>query len=203
MHVLVTAGPTREYLDDVRFLSNPSSGKMGFACARAAARAGHRVTLVTGPVELADPPGVKVVRVTTALEMFDAAARAFEKCDAFIATAAVSDYRPAKRFDGKLKKGVAATLDLVENPDILLELSRRKGRRVLVGFALEVADAESNALAKYRKKSLDYIVLNGPSSFGADRMDATVYRGGEAVKRFTNATKSAVAAWLVRTIGKP
>jgi phosphopantothenoylcysteine decarboxylase/phosphopantothenate--cysteine ligase len=199
VNVLVTAGPTREPLDAVRFLSNASSGKMGFACARAAARAGHRVTLVSGPVALPDPPGVRTVRVETAEEMRRAVLRACATADAVLMTAAVGDYRPAERFAGKLKKGAAAlTLRLVRTPDILRELGARKGRRVLVGFALEEQDAVHQALLKYKRKNLDLVVLNSPRTFGADRMDCDVYREGKVVRSFRRARKGAVARWLVR-----
>jgi phosphopantothenoylcysteine decarboxylase/phosphopantothenate--cysteine ligase len=201
MRILVTAGPTREYLDDVRFISNPSTGRMGFACARAARRAGHRVTLVTGPVELPAPPGVRTVRVTDAREMRRAVLAAWPRVDAVIMTAAVGDYRPARRFRGKIRKEAGGlSIRLARNPDILKELGARKGGRVLAGFALQVQDAEREALRKYEEKNLDLVVLNSPRSFGADRMDAAVYREGESVKRFRNASKEAVADWLVAAL---
>ncbi len=201
MNVLVTAGPTREYLDEVRYLTNASSGKMGFACAKAAARAGHDVTLVTGPVALPDLKGVRVVRVVSAEEMHRAVMEVYPLIDAAIATAAVGDYRPAKRFDGKLKKKAGPlTLKLVRTRDILQEMGDRKGKRVLVGFALEVQDAVENALAKYRKKNLDYIVLNAPKTMAADRMDCQVYKGGDIVKQFKGAAKATVARWIVSAL---
>ncbi len=202
MRVLVTAGPTREYLDAVRFLSNGSSGKLGFACARAAARAGHDVTLVTGPVALSDPEGVRTIRVVSADEMYRAVMKAYPRIDAAIATAAVGDYRPAERVAGKLKKKSSAlTLKLIRTRDILQEMGTKKGKRVLVGFALEVQDAAQQALLKYRKKNLDYIVLNTPRTFAADSMDCQVFRDGEVVKRFKSATKEAVARWIVGRLG--
>jgi phosphopantothenoylcysteine decarboxylase/phosphopantothenate--cysteine ligase len=198
VRILVTAGPTREFLDDVRFLSNPSSGRMGFACARAAARRGHDVLLVTGPVELPDPPGVRTVRIVSADDLHRAVLRAWPRMDAAIMTAAVGDYRPARRVAGKIKKSASPlTLRLVRTKDILLELGRRKGRRRLVGFALEVQDAVHQAQLKYARKNLDLIVLNGPASFAAGRMDADVLREGAVVRRFRRATKDAVARWLV------
>lgn len=198
MRVLVTAGPTREYLDDVRFLSNPSTGKMGFACARAAARAGHDVTLVTGPVELADPPGVRTVRITSALDMHREVMKRYPRTDAVIMTAAVGDYRPAHRFSGKIKKSSRPlTLRLVRTRDILAELGRRKGRRLLVGFALEVQDPVHQAMLKYKRKHLDWVVLNGPRSFGSDRMDCRIYGQGTLVERFRGAPKESVARWIV------
>jgi phosphopantothenoylcysteine decarboxylase/phosphopantothenate--cysteine ligase len=201
VRVLVTAGPTREYLDAVRFLSNASSGKMGFACAEAAARAGHDVTLVTGPVALPDPARVRTIRVTSADDMYRAVMKVYPRTDAAIMTAAVGDYRPAERFAGKLKKSTETlTLKLVRTRDILREMGRKKGRRILVGFALEVQDAVHQALVKYKKKNLDYVVLNTPRTFAADTMDCRVFREGEVVKRFKGATKEAVANWIVAVL---
>jgi len=198
VHVLITAGPTREYLDDVRFLSNPSTGSMGFACAEAAARAGHRVTLVTGPSALPDLPGVKTVRVTSALEMRAAAMKAYRSAGAVIATAAVSDYRPARRLDGKMKKGPArVSLALVRTPDILGEMGRRKGRRLLIGFALETRDEVANALAKLAAKRLDHVVLDSPAAFGAQRIDVTVIHADGSRESFRRISKSVLARLLV------
>ncbi len=204
MRILVTAGPTREHLDDVRFISNASSGRMGFACAAAARRAGHRVTLVTGPVALAAPPGVRVVRVTSAQEMYRAVLGAYSRADAVIMTAAVGDYRPARRLRGKLKKRPGPlAVRLVRTPDILETLGARKGRRALVGFALEsAAGGEREALGKARRKNLDYVVLNSPRALGAARVDATVYRGGAVVRRFRRARKEELAEWLVSALGR-
>jgi phosphopantothenoylcysteine decarboxylase/phosphopantothenate--cysteine ligase len=198
VHVLVTAGPTREYLDDVRYFSNPSTGAMGFACAEAAARAGHRVTLVTGPSVLPDPRAVKVVRVVTALEMRAAAMKTFGTADAVIATAAVSDYRPARRVKGKIKKGpVRMTVPLVRTPDILEKMGRRKGTRILIGFALESEDEVANALGKLRRKRLDHVVLDSPAAFGADRIDATVLHADGSRESFRRISKKDLAKLLV------
>jgi phosphopantothenoylcysteine decarboxylase/phosphopantothenate--cysteine ligase len=201
VRVLITAGPTREYLDDVRFLSNPSTGSMGFECAKAAARAGHRVTLVTGPSSHADPKGVTVVRITSALEMRDAALKAYASADAVIATAAVSDYRPAKRVNGKMKKGPARmSLPLVRTPDILGEMGRAKGNRTLIGFALETKDEVANALGKLEAKKLDHVVLDSPAAFGADRIDATVIHADGSRESFRGILKSELAKRLVRLL---
>ena len=134
---MITAGPTREYLDDVRFLSNGSSGRMGCALAEAAMADGHEAWLVLGPVEIAAPPGARVRAVTSALEMQAAADDWFERCQIAIAAAAVADWRPAHRQPGKPRHGALARLDLVPNPDIVAGLGARKGARVVVGFALE------------------------------------------------------------------
>lgn len=207
MRFLVTAGPTREPIDAVRYLSNASSGRMGFACAEAAARAGHEVVLVTGPVDLPDPAGVEVVRVTTGLEMHRAATKAFAKADAVIATAAVCDYRPAKRAAGKLKKGVKrVSMALVPNPDILLEMGRKKGRRVLIGFALEVQRPLANATDKLWRKNLDAIVLNRPTTFGGEDIAGAILGPEDSKRRRVwrldipepGMSKSSLAETLVR-----
>jgi phosphopantothenoylcysteine decarboxylase/phosphopantothenate--cysteine ligase len=170
--LLVTAGPTREFLDPVRFLSAPSSGRMGFSIAEEAARRGAEVTLVSGPVTLPDPFGVRVVRVTTACEMLEAAQDAFASSDAAVFTAAVADFRPAEQSSHKIKKGrdVSATdgfsLRLVPNPDILATLAAHKDGRYVVGFAAETEGLEAAARAKLVAKSADLIVANDVSAPG-------------------------------------
>jgi phosphopantothenoylcysteine decarboxylase / phosphopantothenate---cysteine ligase len=172
--VVVTAGPTHEPIDPVRYLSNASSGKMGFALAEAAAAHGADVTLVAGPVSLADPAGVRVVRVTTAAEMFDATTKAFKDADAAILSAAVSDYRPVTVSDHKLKKATdpMGSIELVENEDILATLSATRGSRKVIGFAAETNDVIENARKKLERKGCDLIVANdvsrADSTFGAD-----------------------------------
>ncbi len=159
--VLVTAGPTHEPIDAVRFLGNRSSGKMGFAVAREAAKRGAAVTLISGPTHLPDPPGVEVARVETAEEMREAVLARFEEADAVVKAAAVADWRPKERVPGKLKKEAGAPEILLEpTPDILRELGERKGDRVLVGFAAETEDLESTGRGKLREKRLDLIVVN-------------------------------------------
>ena len=172
--VVVTAGPTHEPIDPVRYLSNASSGKMGFALAEAAAAHGADVTLVAGPVSLADPAGVRVVRVTTAAEMLDATTKAFKDADAAILSAAVSDYRPVTVSDHKLKKATdpMGSIELVENEDILATLSATRGSRKVIGFAAETNDVIENARKKLERKGCDLIVANdvsrADSTFGAD-----------------------------------
>ena len=182
--VLVSAGPTRETIDPVRFISNPSSGKMGFALARAASLRGAEVTLVTGPTDLQPLFGVDTVHVTTAAEMARAIFEQADSCDIIVKTAAVADYRPDRQESHKIKKDSAAlTLKLEKTTDILKELGRRKKNQVLVGFAAETRDLEQNATQKVRRKNLDIIVGNliGPpsSGFGADTNIVTFfYRDG-------------------------
>ena len=166
--ILITAGPTREYLDDVRFLSNDSSGRMGYAVAQAALDAGWEVVLVTGPVSLRPPVGCEVHAVQTTREMGEAAQAAFESCEGVIATAAVCDYTPRERVPGKISKtGDAISLEMIETDDVLAELGARKDGRWVVGFALEAQNPRENALQKLRRKNCDWIVLNAPSAIGA------------------------------------
>jgi phosphopantothenoylcysteine decarboxylase/phosphopantothenate--cysteine ligase len=159
--VLVTAGPTQEPLDTVRFISNPSSGKMGYAIAEAARQRGAEVILVSGPTSLTPPPGVKYCSVRTAGQMRQAILNEYEKAEVVIQAAAVSDYRPKESFPYKVKKATEVqTVELVRNPDIAAELGQQKGKRVLVGFAAETEDLLENAQKKVQAKNLDMIVVN-------------------------------------------
>lgn len=159
--VLITAGPTVEPVDPVRFISNRSSGRMGYALARAAAAQGARVTLVSGPVNLTAPPGVERVTVQTAAEMAEAVQARITGCDIFIAAAAVADYRPAVTAPEKLKKTAASlSLELERTPDILAGVADLAERPFTVGFAAETSDLEAHALAKLRAKRLDMIAAN-------------------------------------------
>jgi phosphopantothenoylcysteine decarboxylase/phosphopantothenate--cysteine ligase len=166
--ILVTAGPTREPLDPVRFLSNRSSGKMGYAVAEAAAARGARVILVSGPTALPAPAGVDIVHVETAQEMHDAVLAKLPVARVVIKAAAVADYRPRHAADRKLKKGQAVPEVVLEpTPDILTEVGRRKGSRILVGFAAETEELEANARAKLERKNLDLMVANDVGQPGA------------------------------------
>lgn len=159
--MVVTAGPTFEPIDAVRFVGNRSSGKMGFLVAEEAERRGAAVTLVTGPTHLPDPPGVEVLPVETAEEMRDAVLSRFEDADAVVKAAAVADWRPKERTEGKLKKDAGPPEVYLEpTPDILRELGERKEHRILVGFAAETGDLEQAGRAKLREKDLDLIVVN-------------------------------------------
>ena len=174
--VLITSGPTQEPIDPVRYISNPSSGKTGFALAEAAQERGASVVVVSGPVTIGDPANVEVVRVRTALEMFDAVDSRFDECDIAIFSAAVSDFRPVVCAPSKLKKGSAdtalTTIELVENPDILATMaSRKKAGQVVVGYAAETEDVEENARQKLVRKNADFIVGNlagNGRAFGTD-----------------------------------
>ncbi len=166
--ILVTAGPTLEEIDPVRFISNHSSGKMGYAIARQARLRGAQVTLVTGPTALTPPHGVDVIRVQSAKEMREAVQGCLEQTDVVIKAAAVADYRPKARFGDKVKKTQASlAIELEKNPDILAELGAIKGGRLLVGFAAETQDLLENATAKLIAKNLDLVVANDVSQEGA------------------------------------
>jgi phosphopantothenoylcysteine decarboxylase / phosphopantothenate---cysteine ligase len=204
--VLVTAGPTHEAIDPVRYIANRSSGKQGFAIARAAAAAGADVTLVTGPVSLADPPAVTAIRVESAREMLAEVERALP-ADVAVFAAAVADWRVAEPDAQKLKKGTAGTpkLDLVENPDILAAVAHRKSNRPLlvIGFAAETEHIIKNARAKLDRKGCDWIVANDVSPaagvMGGDRNSVhLVTRDG--VESCPNQDKQTVADKLIARI---
>lgn len=166
--VLVSAGPTHEYLDPIRFLGNASSGKMGYALAGAAARAGAAVTLVSGPVALTAPPGVRVINAVSALEMEAAMNQDFADSDIVIMAAAVADYRPSVISGHKIKKDQPATkLELVKTPDILAGLGQKKSGQFLVGFAAETENVEQYARKKLLEKNLDLIIANNVLQEGA------------------------------------
>ncbi len=202
--VLVTAGPTFEDIDPVRFIGNRSSGRMGFALAAAARDAGADVRLVAGPVSLATPDGVARIDVRSAAEMLAAVREAIPSADIFIANAAVADYRPREAMSDKIKKQEAArTLELVPTIDILAEVAAAATRPMLVGFAAETRDLRDHALAKLERKRLDLIVANpvglAHSGFEVDRNEAVAFwRGGE--RAFPASTKAALAAALVELI---
>lgn len=201
MRILITAGPTREYFDDVRYLSNDSSGRMGFALAAAAQAAGHEVVLVSGPVALDSPAGCELRSVETTAEMKDACVDAFASCDGVIAAAAVCDYKPAIRVDGKIAKtGEPITVEMIETDDVLAELGRSKNGRWVVGFALEADNARENALQKLRAKNCDVVVLNSPSAIGAvDNQIELIDRNGSVVSELSG-RKTEIAGELIRWI---
>jgi phosphopantothenoylcysteine decarboxylase/phosphopantothenate--cysteine ligase len=203
--VLVTAGPTREAIDPVRYISNPSTGKMGFAVARAAEHRGASVTLVSGPTALADPANMQVIRVQTAAEMAAAVFRHAETADIVVKTAAVSDYRPAETAGQKIKKANAAlSLKLEMNTDILKELGKRKKRQILVGFAAETEALEHNATEKLKEKHLDVMAANmigeAGSGFGADTNKVTLFYRDGTREPLAMMDKEAVAHTLLDRI---
>jgi phosphopantothenoylcysteine decarboxylase/phosphopantothenate--cysteine ligase len=205
-HIIVTSGPTYEPIDPVRFLGNRSSGRQGHAIAQSAIGAGARVTLITGPVGLSDPAGADVIHVGSAREMREAVEAALP-ADAFIAAAAVADWRPESAASQKIKKGSkeSPTLRLVENPDILAEVSKKTTMRpaVVIGFAAETENVAANARAKLQRKGCDLIIANsvaeGTSTFGGDTNQVEVVdaRGAES---WPPMSKAEVADGIVRRL---
>ena len=217
MRIIVTAGPTREHLDPVRFLSNPSTGKMGFALAAEAAKRGHEVVLVAGPVALKTPKGVKRIDVVSAREMLAAvksavgdSKRTTARETVLIATAAVADWRPAKCAKTKLKKTqMSGVLKLVRNPDILKTIGscRRRSKAVwlrLVGFAAETDHVLDEAARKCREKGLSFIVANDVTKkgcgFGTDTNRVTFVFPDGTQKRFPLMTKRRVAREILKEV---
>lgn len=209
--IIVTAGPTREYLDPVRFLSNPSTGKMGFAIAAEAARRGFRVTLVAGPVSLKTPRGVERVDVTSAREMLKAVKAAVKSgrtaggaVPVLISSAAIADWRPAKCARQKLKKReMEGTLRLVRNPDILKSVGRAARR---IGFAAETTNVVAEATRKCREKGLEFIVANDVteegSGFGTDTDRVVFVFPDGSVRKFPIMTKRGVARKILDEVSK-
>lgn len=207
--ILITAGPTREAIDPVRFISNHSSGKQGYALAAAARAAGASVTLVSGPVALAAPQGVTTVAVTSAQDMYDAVMARVDDCDIFIGVAAVADYRPASAAGQKLKKSAQGSgersLDLVENPDIIAAVARREPRPLVIGFAAETQDAVAFARDKRRRKGLDMIVVNDvsdpDSGFNSDDNTVTVITD-DAETQLPRTSKAQVARAILEAAAR-
>jgi phosphopantothenoylcysteine decarboxylase/phosphopantothenate--cysteine ligase len=206
---LVTAGPTHESIDPVRFIGNHSSGKMGIAIARELAQRGAQVTLVLGPSTLTiEEPGISVLRVTTAAQMFDACIKAFDEAHLAILSAAVADYTPAAPAPEKIKKNDGPlVLELVKTRDILKTLGEiKKTGQLLVGFALETRDGREYALGKLKAKNADFIVLNSledqGAGFGIDTNKITIFGPGGFEQAFETKTKQQVAKDIVDTIVK-
>jgi len=199
MNFLVSAGPTREYLDSVRFISSASSGRMGFAVARAARTRGHQVVLVSGPTALELPAGLETVTVTSTVEMLAALKARFEWADCLVMAAAPADYRPETRRPGKISKGTGTLLlKLTPNPDILMELNRHRSHQVVIGFAMEAADVQANAREKMRRKRMDAVVANGPAAFAARTLTATVLLRDGGVLTFDGVEKDFLGLELVK-----
>jgi phosphopantothenoylcysteine decarboxylase/phosphopantothenate--cysteine ligase len=204
---LVTAGPTREPIDPVRYLSNRSSGKMGFAIAAAALQAGHKVTLISGPVNLDPPRGAQFISVSTSDEMFDATDRYVRNCDVLVMCAAVTDYKAKNVSPGKIKKRDANfSLQLVPTRDILGSLAKQDRQFLVVGFAAETNDVEENAQKKLRDKNCDIVVANdvsrANSGMESDENEVTIlFRNGEKEK-ISRTSKQIIARELVKIIAK-
>jgi phosphopantothenoylcysteine decarboxylase/phosphopantothenate--cysteine ligase len=201
---VVTAGATREYIDPVRFISNPSSGKMGFAIAKAAKAAGAEVTLITGKTHLRTPYGVKRIDVETVEEMKEVALREFEDADIYISSAAIGDYKPLKKASEKIKKGQERlVIELERTPDILKLIGeRKKDGQLVIGFAAETDNLLENAREKLKRKKLDGIVANDVKKgiFGSDKTEVLFIT--ERDKVHLKGLKEDVALEIIRLIEK-
>jgi len=205
-HWVITAGPTREAIDPVRYISNHSSGKMGYAIAQAAEQAGATVTVISGPVTIAPPHGCKVIQVDSAVEMHEHAITLAKKADVFVACAAVADYRVAEVADQKIKKtsdNDHMTIELVKNPDIVAAVASLPNKPFTVGFAAETQDVEQYAKAKLARKNLDLICANNVSvegqGFNSDNNALTLFTANTEIA-LPLASKSALAQSLVQEI---
>ena len=201
VNVLVTAGPTQEPIDPVRFITNYSSGKMGYAIAKAAWYRGANVTLVTGPTHLSAPEGIEVIQIKTALQMYEAVISYHEKADIIIKAAAVSDYRPSQIASNKIKKGINLEIPLTQNTDILLALGNKVTHQVLIGFSMETQHLEEYAMKKLKDKNLDMIVANNLSQEGAgfagDTNIVTLIDRKGNIDKLPKMTKEALAHKIV------
>lgn len=206
-HILVTAGPTQEAADPVRYLTNHSSGKMGYAIARAAAARGADVTLVSGPVSISAPYGVTVVPVVSAQEMYSAVLSRYDTCDAVIKAAAVADFRPKTIAGEKIKKSNALTLELTQNPDILAALGERKQKQVLIGFCMETQNLLASAAQKLQNKNLDYIVANDltveGAGFGTDTNVITILGSDGSQAAYPKMSKEQLANTILDCLVAP
>jgi phosphopantothenoylcysteine decarboxylase / phosphopantothenate---cysteine ligase len=203
--VLVTAGPTREKIDPVRFISNHSTGKMGYALAEEAKKQGAKVILISGPVELPAPVGMEVVKVESADEMYNAVLKYYESANVVIKTAAVADYRPKIAYDHKVKKQAGdSSIELERTKDILLELGKRKRNQLLVGFAAETENVEEYARKKLNAKNADMIVANNVKTegagFGTDTNIVTLFKRSGSVTDLPLMSKSQVAKRIIGEI---
>ena len=173
--ILISSGPTRQYIDPVRYLTNASSGRMGRALCRAAVEGGHDVVVVSGPVSIEYPPAVDVIPVVTTEEMLDVCQTAFQNCDGFIGVAAPCDYRPEQVRGQKIAKtGSPLVLQLVETSDVVATIGADKGAKWVVGFALETVDHHFRAITKLHRKRCDLIVLNGPQAMDSAENDIEI-----------------------------
>ncbi len=203
----MTAGPTREYIDDVRYISNASSGRMGYAIVQAILHAGHEAILVSGPVSLSPPVGCEFHAVESTEQMMQTCQTLFPNCDGVIAAAAVCDYQPKSRVSGKISKtGTAITLEMIETDDVLAALGKMKAGHWILGFALEAQNERENALQKLRRKNCNWIVLNRPEAIAAENNTVELLDdSGETVAHWTGLkTKIAedLVAWLEVNAGQ-
>lgn len=201
-HILITSGPTRQYLDPVRYLTNASSGRMGKALAEAALALGHRVTVISGPVEVTYPTAARVVPVVSTEEMLDAARAEFAECDGLIGVAAPCDYRPVKVEPHKIAKtGEPLVLHLIETPDVVATLgAEKRSNQWVVGFALETEDPRFRALVKLEKKNCNLIVLNGPEAMNSPENSVEVLDRSGTVVSAISGSKDEVAKGILAII---
>ena len=200
--VLITSGRTKENIDPIRYLSNNSSGKMGYSLAQAAIDLGAEVTLISGPTNLEKPKGLKsFVSVESALEMYEKVDEYFGDADIFIACAAVADYRPKEYKKEKIKKSDSdLILELVRNPDILFEMGKKKDKQLLIGFAAETNDIKENALKKLEKKNLDFIVANNASTMGNNTNTVEIIRKNKTSVKINQKNKIELAYDILKEI---
>ena len=199
--ILITSGPTRQYLDPVRYLTNASSGRMGKALVEAALGLGHEVVVVSGPVEIEYPPAANVVPVISTEDMLAAAAREFDHCDGLIGAAAPCDYRPMRVEDHKIAKtGRPVDLHLIETEDVVATLAERKGPRWVVGFALETEDHRLRALAKLQRKHCDLVISNGPAAIASRDNTVEILAPHGKVLATLTGPKEEVAAGILQLI---
>lgn len=199
--ILITSGPTRQYLDPVRYLTNASSGRMGRALAEAALARGHDVTIISGPVEVTYPEAARLLHVVSTEEMLAISQREFAVCDGAIGAAAPCDYRPVIVETQKIAKtGEPLTLHLVETEDVIATLGQQKGTRWVVGFALETDDRRLRALAKLERKHCDLMVSNGPEAMHALDNDVELLSPTGEVLRSIQGSKEQVAAGILALI---
>jgi phosphopantothenoylcysteine decarboxylase / phosphopantothenate---cysteine ligase len=200
--ILITSGPTRQYLDPVRYLTNASSGRMGAALAAAALAAGHQAVIVTGPVDVVYPSGAEVYPVVSTDEMLAECLRLFPGCDGLIAAAAPCDYRPESVARHKIRKTAGPLqLRLVETPDIVAALAQIKTRQWIVAFALETEDAHLRAMQKLERKSCGLIVVNGPETIHAPTARIEILDPSGAVAASLSGTKEEVSRGIISVIG--
>jgi phosphopantothenoylcysteine decarboxylase / phosphopantothenate---cysteine ligase len=199
--ILITSGPTRQFIDPVRYLTNASSGRMGRALAEAALALGHEVVVVSGPVEVEYPAAARVVNVISTEDMLAASAAEFESCDGMIGAAAPCDYRPMRVESHKIAKtGQPIDLHLIETDDVVATLSAKKGHRWVVGFALETEDHRLRALAKLEKKFCDLMVSNGPQAISSTDNEVEVLTPTGDVLASISGTKEEVATRILSII---
>ena len=200
--ILITSGPTRQYIDPVRYISNASSGRMGCCLVEAAIESGHDVVLVSGPVDIQYPPEAELIPVLTTGDMLDAATKLFADCDGMIGVAAPCDYKPVEVANHKIRKtGEALELKRIETPDVVASLGANKQpHQWTVGFALETEDARFRAITKLQKKNCDLVVLNGPAAINASDNEVEIIAPNGTVIKSIKGPKATIASQILAVI---